>query len=128
MWSRYVRGFDAPAKTPYGLIVLTKILLFCVLIGLGAVNRYKYVPLLERSTISHSPRPSIIHALANREDLTSSEVISRFKSRVRTEAVLIIAVLLCAAFLRHQIPARHVLHAGHLRPMQTPHMGGHQGH
>ncbi len=127
-WS-YVGSFAAFWKSPYGLTALAKIILFLVLIQLGAFNRYIRVPLLQEWAGASSGSRGIV-------DRLSSKFISRLRSRqderllaprfmrsVRIEAILIAGVLLCAALLRHEVPARHFSHLGH-----TQTVGNHADH
>jgi len=118
-WS-YVGSFGAFLKSPYGLAVLAKIVLFLILINLGAFNRYINVPLLQQWGGFPSGNPGIIKRIVDRfvprflRDQSGYWIALRFKRSVRVEALLIIGVLLCAAMLRHEIPARHVSHMEHL--------------
>jgi len=116
----YVGSFGAFLKSPYGLAVLAKIILFLILINLGAFNRYISVPLLQQWGGFHSGNQGIIKRIVDRFvprfllDQSGYWIALRFKRSVRVEALLIIGVLLCAAMLRHEIPARHVSHMEHL--------------
>jgi uncharacterized membrane protein len=49
----------------------------------------------------------------------------KFLHRTRLEAIMISTVLLCAAVLTHNIPARHFMHLEHAMTMT---MGSHMGH
>jgi len=106
-------------KSPYGRIVIAKILLFLLLINLGAFNRYINVPLLQQWGSVSPGRQGIISHIVDRfvprvlREQKGHSIALRFKRSVRIEALLIIGVLLCAAFLRHEIPARHAGHLGH---------------
>jgi len=130
-WS-YVGSFGALLKSPYGLAVLVKIILFLILINLGAFNRYINVPLLQQWGGFPSGNPGIIKRIVDRfvprflSNQSGYEIALRFKRSVRVEALLIIGVLLCAAMLRHEIPARHVSHMQHLggRGHSMQHNGG----
>lgn len=115
----YVGNVNAVLKTPYGWTVLVKIFLFFIVVNLGAFNRYVSVPLLqERAGLSAESRgifTRIILRLLPRLQPSGSgeQVLTRFMRSVRVEAVIIAAILLCAALLRHEIPARHLSHLGH---------------
>jgi putative copper resistance protein D len=52
-----------------------------------------------------------------------SAFIVKFLRRTRVEAIVIVVVLLCAAMLTHNIPARHFMHLEHAMTM-----GSHAGH
>jgi putative copper resistance protein D len=127
-WS-YVGSFAALLKSAYGLTVLAKIILLFFLIQFGAFNRYVSVPLLREGAGISPARRGIIDRFAHKllspvrrkQDQHHSE--SRFLRIVRIEAVLVVAALLCAALLRHEVPARHFSHLGHA---QTA--GGHANH
>jgi putative copper resistance protein D len=127
-WS-YVGSFAALLKSAYGLTVLAKIILLFFLIQFGAFNRYVSVPLLrERAGMSPARRGVIdrfAHKLLSpvRRKQDQHHSASRFLRIVRIEAVLVVAALLCAALLRHEVPARHFSHLGHA---QTA--GGHANH
>lgn len=124
----YVGGINALLKAPYGRVVLTKIILFFILINLGAFNRYVSVPLLQEQAGVSLERRGIFTRIALRffprlQPLESgNQILIRFMRSVRVEALLIVGVLLCAALLRHEIPARHLSHLGHIggadHPMQ----------
>ncbi len=115
----YVGGINALLKAPYGWTVLTKIILFFVLINLGAFNRYVSVPLLQEQAGVSTERRGIFTRIAMRlfprfqAGGDSDRILVRFARSVRIEAVFIIGILLCAALLRHEIPARHLSHLGH---------------
>ncbi len=124
----YVGSVNALLKTPYGRIVLTKIILFFVLVNLGAFNRYVSVPLLQEQAGVSAERRGIFTRIAlrlipNLQPRGSGEqILIRFMRSVRIETVFIVGILLCAALLRHEIPARHLSHLGHTggagHPMQ----------
>jgi putative copper resistance protein D len=83
-----VQGLPGSA---YGRIIIVKVVLFFLLLLLGAWNRYVSVPRLQ--------------ARAGLE--TGPPVAARFRRTVAFEAILFAAVLLCAALLRQEMPARH---------------------
>lgn len=103
--------------TSYGIILLIKISLFFLLVNLGAFNRYISVPTLQqlggidpgkrglmgRLAVRMMPRPR------GRQDTRSAAL--RFRRSVMIESVLIVTILLLAAVLVQQVPARHALHA-----------------
>ena len=115
----YVGGYKALLGTPYGRIIIAKILLFFLLVNLGAFNRYINVPLLQEWGGFSPGRQGIINSAAQqffkRILLTQDghKIALRFTRSVRTEALLVAGVLLCVAMLRHEIPARHQSHMGH---------------
>ncbi len=120
-WS-YVGSVEALLKTAYGLTAAVKTLLFFLLVLLGAFNRYVSVPLLrERTGLIKAKGPGIIDHFASkllsrvRGAQDGRHIVVRFLRLVRIEAVLVVAVLFCAALLRHEVPARHLLHLEHAR-------------
>ncbi len=115
----YGGSVDAFLKTPYGWTAITKIVLFSFIVYLGAFNRYVSVPLLQQCACYYSKPQGVMERVAIRffpRYLCTREkslFFSRFMWSVKVEALLIIAVLLCAALLRHEVPARHHSHLGH---------------
>ncbi|HUI46405.1 MAG TPA: CopD family protein [Nitrospirota bacterium] len=115
----YVGSLEALEETPYGNLVMAKIVLFLLLVILAAFNRYLFMPLLQ----SQAGLPSHGHGFLRRLFiLVTSPLTRRFKSRmtvswllrsIRTEVVLMLAVLMCVALLRQEIPASHYLHHDH---------------
>ncbi len=120
----YVGRFQALWITPYGWIVVAKIFLFFLLITIGAFNRYSTVPLLQewaglpskKCSVADIPA-SAVHRLPENDE--RPRIAKRFLNAVRIEALLMALVLLCAALLRHEVPARHAMHREH---------AGHAGH
>ena len=117
-WS-YVGSFEAIWTSPYGWTVLAKFILFFLLLNLGAFNRYVSVPLLLQWSGTSRADGGMIARIAshlfsryfrNPDGLRSS---FRFRRIVRIEALLVLGALLCAAMLRHEIPARHHSHLEH---------------
>ncbi|HJW30590.1 MAG TPA: CopD family protein [Saprospiraceae bacterium] len=115
-----VASFDNLWKLPYGWTVLVKTFLFILLLQLGAVNRYVNVPLLQHWAGIPPQQQGILDRIATKffssflKDQMGYPVAVRFKKSVRIEACLMIVVLLCAALLRHEIPARHAFHLQHM--------------
>jgi copper resistance protein D len=108
-----VRTVAAMVQSTYGLMVAAKIVLFGILVNLGAFNRYVSVPLLQewgggsaeiKGAIDHIAGKFYAPFRHNRDGLM---VATRFKRLVILETALILAVLFCAGVLRHEIPARH---------------------
>jgi copper resistance protein D len=132
IWS-YVGSFGALWKTAYGLTALAKIVLFLVLIQFAAFNRYLGVPLLQEWAGAPEIR-GIISRLAFqlvarfRSMQDERPIASLFMHRVRIEAILIAGVLLCAALLRHEVPARHFSHPGHAQTAGDHADHGHDAH
>jgi putative copper resistance protein D len=116
---KYVGSIPALIGGPYGWAVTAKIVLFLVLVNLGGFNRYISVPLLQEWAGASAEGRGIFTRIALRLfpgfqlGGNGDRVASRFMRGVKVEAILIIGVLLCAAILRHEIPARHLSHLGH---------------
>jgi len=133
-----VRSLRAMMETLYGLAVAAKILLFGILINFGAFNRYVSVPLLRERAGGSAEVRGAIDGIAGkffapfRRNRSGLAVALRFKRLVGLETVLILAVLFCAGLLRHEVPARHAAHMGHVRtggaPMHMDGDGGMQNH
>lgn len=115
----YVGSFEALWKSTYGLIVIAKTGLFLLLVNFGAFNRYVSVPLLQEWAGASPQGRGVITRTALRFfprlqlEGNGGRVVSRFIRSVKVEAVLIIGLLLCAALLRHEVPAIHLHHMGH---------------
>ncbi|MDA8077398.1 MAG: CopD family protein [Nitrospiraceae bacterium] len=118
---QYVGGVKGLIATPYGWIVIAKIIIFFILLQLGGFNRYINVPLLQRwagpAPVRHQGPlgPVAIRLFEKLRGMQEGRVVAqRFRRSVQAEAFLILAALLCAALLRHEIPARHHSHLGHV--------------
>ncbi len=115
----YVGSVDALVKAPYGRTIIAKIVLLVCLLVLGAFNRYISVPRLREWAGFPPARRRILSRLAGfflgpfARNLKGAPVAKRFGRSVLIEAFLIIGVLLCAALLRHEVPARHFMHGEH---------------
>lgn len=130
----YVGSINALVGAPYGWTVIAKIVLFLVLMNLGAFNRYISVPLLKEWAGASAEARGIFTRIALRffprfQPVGSGgRIAARFMLSVKVEAILIICLLLCAALLRHEIPARHISHLGHTggegHPMPHHNHGG----
>jgi putative copper resistance protein D len=106
-WTQ-VGSYRALWETSYGQIVIAKILLLLMLMTLGASNRYISLPLLHNPVLQKPDRYQYIH---------------RFMYKIWAEAVLIIFVVICTAFLLHWVPARHSSHIGHGHSLEKSKMG-----
>ena len=102
--------------TPYGLTVAAKIVLFFIILALGAFNSYVSVPALEQWAGCPCRKPWIDGKVATRffsrfaKGLTGHRLALRFKRLVRVEMFLVAALLFCADLLTHELPARHYMH------------------
>ncbi|HUI68520.1 MAG TPA: CopD family protein [Nitrospirota bacterium] len=113
-------SIEAVLKSPYGRTVIAKTVLFFLLLGLGAFNRYISVPRLQEWAGIPATSPGIISRLVApillslTRDLKGRPLAIRFVRSVRIEALLVVVILFCAALLQHEIPARHFLHLEHM--------------
>lgn len=114
----FVGSFDALWRSPYGWTVTAKIILFFLLILLGAYNRYVALPFLHKEATGNLA-PLFVERFIPFPKFYP--IAQEFVFRVKVEALLIVAVLLCGSLLRHEVPARH---AAHLRHQGMPGHGG----
>jgi putative copper export protein len=94
-----VGSFGLLVITPYGRVLSVKIMLLLFL-----ALRYIAPP-------QHGPDESVF--------------VMKFLRRTRIEAIMISGVLLCAAVVTHNIPARHFMHGEHAQT--TGNHAGHEG-
>ncbi|MGE5172825.1 MAG: copper resistance D family protein [Betaproteobacteria bacterium] len=129
----YVGSVEALLESPYGRIIIAKIVLFLVLLGLAAFNRYVSVPCLQEWAGRAPGNRGIVSSLGRlvltffTRDLKGHMIAVRLARMVRIEAFLVTAVLLCVGLLKHEIPARHFAHLAHIQAAGG-HMGAHDGH
>jgi putative copper export protein len=106
----------------YGRTIVAKIVLFLLLVALGAFNRFVSVPSHQEWAGVAVRKQGVTGRLFRRallplaSDARPSRAAARFARTVNVEAFLVLAVLLCAALLRHESPARDTSHPEH-RPM-----------
>jgi len=124
----YVGSFEALLISPYGKTVAAKSILLLFLLLLAAFNRYISVPILQEQAGYMSTRQSVIRRLVIfvlslfTGNLKRRSISIFFLHIVRSEAVIMILLLFCAALLRHEVPARHFAHMEHTQS------GGHVDH
>jgi putative copper export protein len=112
----YAGSAEALVRSPYGWTVIAKIVLFGFLLCLGAFNRYVSIPRLQEWAGSARTRRSVLGRLIApvlrplARDARGPLVAKQFARSVKLEAFLLLAVLLCAALLRREVPARHAPH------------------
>jgi putative copper export protein len=117
-WARAGSAEDL-VSSPFGRTIIAKIVLFAVLLLLGAFNRYVSVPRLQEWAGSTTVRGGVPGRLAApvltllARDADGPLAAARFKRTVRLEAILMTTVLLCAALLRHEAPSRRGAHLEH---------------
>lgn len=127
-----VGSFHGLWETPYGQLVIVKILLLFALVILGASNRYISIPLLQQLTGRPLVSQGFLHGLLSlpylnpfRHKQELVRVVHWFMQKVWAEVLLVIVVLICTALLIHETPARHLSHTGHehRHTMQKSKMG-----
>jgi putative copper resistance protein D len=124
----YVGTVQALARTSYGLTIATKSALLFLLLLLAAHNRYVSVPSLGQLAGLDAAKIGFLSRLVKQVyssfslNKTGVDVLIFFKRAVRLEAFLLLGLLLCAALLRHEIPARHAMHGGHTGAPLHEHM------
>lgn len=96
-------------STLYGRILVAKITLVSSMIVLGAINRYRYLPAIQRH--AGRPEPQALFTLPRffrvSDEATS---ITDFRRTLRLEGLLLLGVLTLAAALSQQTPAAHIDH------------------
>jgi putative copper resistance protein D len=95
--------------TLYGQLLVAKVALVAAMAALGALNRYRYVPAIQRDTGRPEPRTLFTLPRLLRGHNDSTAVMHFFRS-LRVEMTLLLGVLLLAAALSQQTPASHAEH------------------
>ena len=115
--------------SPYGWTIMVKLLLVALVLIIGAVNRYHFLPLLApRSSRHNQPVFRAIRRFTSTprvENETGGDqrIRYQFARCVRLEWIIVVVVLACSALLTQLVPARHVHHLELLKLHQ--HNGGH---
>jgi len=117
-----VGSWHGLVATTYGQLLIAKIALVAVMMLLGALNRYRYVPALQDYGARPRPRillplPAFIHIRGD------SAAVLHFLRSLRVEMALVLAVLAVAALLSQQTPAVHAEHDD-MAPQQHEHQHG----
>ena len=124
----YVGSVVALVHTSYGHTISIKIALLLVHLFFAAYNRYVSVPDLGRLAGLEEAEIRYVSRLVKKVfssfsmKKTEIDVVAIFKRAVRFEAFLMLGFLFCAALLRHEIPARHAIHADHTGAPAQEHM------
>lgn len=118
-WSQ-VGSLQSLVTTSYGLTLLAKLFLVGLALGLAAVNRYYFLPLLRDpagarnrllvKTIGRFGGSWLVGVGRGEE----GRIRRRLRQFMRLEWILVIAALALAALLTHLPPARHILAHHHL--------------
>jgi len=114
-----VASVSALWATPYGNILAIKLLLVLVLIILGASNRYVSIPLLKRlagyppSGNGGMQRLALQYLPRFLKNAQGTGVALHFAHTVMVEVIVMAGVLVCAALLTHETPAKHQFHRDH---------------
>jgi copper resistance protein D len=109
--------------TPYGRTLLAKLLLVALVLLLGAVNHYLYVPLLQQWAGRPMVGGWLLHAVPTRwKTPAGPQVAQHWRRTVGAEGLFLLGVLLCTVWLLHGPPARSPSHAmpGHAERAPTP--------
>ncbi|HMK13632.1 MAG TPA: CopD family protein [Burkholderiales bacterium] len=126
-----VRTLSALWMTPYGNILGIKLLLVLVLVILGASNRYLSIPLLKRCAGYPEKGDGLSRWFTLRflsyfqGDTDGTSVARDLAHKVMAEVILMVGVMICAALLIHETPARHQFYPEHIT--LQPHFG-HETH
>lgn len=116
-----VRSPDALLGTTYGRLLLVKLALAAIVVGLGAWNRQRLVPAVQRAVVAvpaggaTSTTPGGLDAAPATAD--SEDGWRRLRAVVRGEVVVLVAVLAVTGVLSQQRPAAEA--AGLLGTFQT---------
>lgn len=96
----------------YGVILTIKIVLVLIMMGLGALNRYTYVPATQTAARLPAPDvPGIFKQLFPKVD--DDKAARGFLRSLRIEGLVLIIVLALAGWVSQQTPAVHALHDEH---------------
>jgi putative copper export protein len=90
-------------------LLVAKLLLVAGMIVLGALNRYRYIPAIQRHAGLGEPRTLFVLPRFLRTGEDAASVMHFFRS-LRAEALLLTGVLILAATLSQQMPAAHAEH------------------
>jgi copper resistance protein D len=98
--------------SPYGRVLLVKLLVVAVLVGLGAVNRYVIIPRLRRDRASRSIGARLFPVLrlvilGPRRRTKAVLPLAQLSAYVAWEALLALVVFACTAVLSEATPGRH---------------------
>lgn len=93
--------------TAYGQVLLVKLAIVAVMAGIGAINRFIFVPGIERQARQLEAMPSGYNVN-----------VQRFLQLLRVDAVVFLFILVCAALLGAQTPPAHL--AGNMAPVSIP--------
>ncbi len=100
----YVGSFAALRDSAYGHILLVKLTLVAVAVGLGAANRFLFVPRIRAGAVPPGTIPALAHESAARP-------LSLLIRSVAIETLFLMAVLVAAAALLHGMPPREMAHS-----------------
>ena len=110
-WRELDGSFSALWDTAYGQLLSIKLLLVLAMIGLGAINRYRFLSLLQAWAGHPVKTQGLMHALlssqssasANKAPPTKNPALA-FTRTARIEVILVFGVLLITALLVHTMP------------------------
>jgi putative copper export protein len=131
---KYIGSAGGLVGSSYGQLVIAKGLLFTVVLGFAAYHRYFNVPQLQalagqtplKEGVPGRIVAKLFHPLTRR--MNKERMHAHFARTMMIETGLMLAILLCVAMLRHDIPARHFSHH-HLLEEESGHEHHeHEGH
>jgi copper resistance protein D len=110
-WRELDGSFSALWNTAYGQLLSIKLLLVLAMIVLGAINRYRFLSLLQAWAGHPVKTQGLMHALlsshssasANKAPPTNNPALA-FTRTARIEVILVFGVLLITALLVHTMP------------------------
>ena len=100
---RQVRSTDALTETTYGRLLIVKVVLFGVIVGLGALSR-RFVQARYRA-----PAPRLSFGPGTDTADPDSEIVAGLRRTVGAETVIAVVVLVVTALLVNAQPARSAL-------------------
>lgn len=111
-WRELDGSFNALWNTTYGQLLSIKLMLVLGIVGLGAINRYRFLPLLQdwaghpvkRRGLIHSLLSSHSFASAKKSPPTNNPALA-FTRTARIEVIFVLGVLLTTSVLVHAMPA-----------------------
>ena len=114
--------------TPYGRTLLAKLFLVGLVLLLGAVNHYLYVPLLQQWAGRRVAAGWLLGAVPTRWTTSAGpQVAQHWRRTVGVEGLVLLGVLLCTVWLLHSPPARSPSHTMPGQAERAPMPAAHHG-
>ncbi len=106
----------ALAKTEYGRTAIVKIILFGLVLAIAVFNRFVALPWLRNKAGKPAVPEETVLRFVVPVRLRLFQALNRngrlFNRAVKAEALFMLALLLCAVMMRHEVPAKHAAHMG----------------